>query len=185
MSFVPRRTYPSPLAGYEDAPPLPSERAEDGKSFVNPKSDGLSTAYEKFVDPLDNGRRGGFDVHIYYWQNSQEQTQYAKALWERIRREFPELRIYTFWDRPIGPHPVAMFEVDILTPAQFGAFVSWLAIWRGPLSVLVHPNTVEADVSRTAVEIRNHSERAIWMGERIPLDFTGFLKRLHDEGGIA
>jgi aromatic ring-cleaving dioxygenase len=28
----------------------------------------------------------------------------------------PELRIYRVWDRPIGPHPVAMFEVNIFTP---------------------------------------------------------------------
>ncbi|KAI0100260.1 DOPA-like domain-containing protein [Nemania sp. FL0031] len=177
MPPLQKRTFPSPLAGYENATPLPTERAEDGKSFVNPKNDQLSTAYEKFADPLDNGRRGGFDVHIYYYQNNPEQTEYAKALWERIRREFPELRIYTFWDRPIGPHPVAMFEVNLFTPAQFGAFISWLAIWRGPLSVLVHPNTVE-DGPHAAIELRNHSERAIWMGERIPLDFTLFLKHL-------
>ncbi|KAI0863887.1 DOPA-like domain-containing protein [Xylaria cubensis] len=176
MAAAQGRTYPSPLAGYENAPPLPNDRAEDGKSFVNPKNDKLSTAYEKFAEPLDSGRRGGFDVHIYYFQNNAQQLEYAKALWERIRREFPELRIYTFWDRPIGPHPVAMFEVNLFTPAQFGAFVSWLAIWRGPLSVLIHPNTVE-EGSHAEVELRNHSERAIWMGERIPLDFTGFLKQ--------
>ncbi|KAI0437451.1 DOPA-like domain-containing protein [Xylaria telfairii] len=177
MPPVQKRTYPSPLAGYENAPPLPNERAEDGKSFVNPKSDKLSAAYEKFADPLDSGRRGGFDVHIYHYQNNEEQKAYATALWERIRREFPELRVYTNWDRPIGPHPVAMFEVNLFTPAQFGAFVPWLAIWRGPLSVLIHPNTVE-DGSHAEIELRNHSERAIWMGERIPLDFTGFLNQL-------
>ncbi|KAI1429896.1 DOPA-like domain-containing protein [Xylaria sp. FL1777] len=177
MPPLQKRIYPSPLAGYEDAPPLPNERAEDGKSFVNPKNDKLSTAYEKFAEPLDTGRRGGFDVHIYYYQNNKQQTEYAKALWERIRREFPELRIYTFWDRPIGPHPVAMFEVNLFTPAQFGAFISWLVIWRGPLSVLIHPNTQE-EGEHIAVELRNHSERAVWMGERIPLDFGMFLDRL-------
>jgi DOPA 4,5-dioxygenase len=51
-------SYPSPLAGYENAPPLPEERAEDGKSFRNPQTGVLSSAYDKFVDPLDNGRRG-------------------------------------------------------------------------------------------------------------------------------
>jgi DOPA 4,5-dioxygenase len=52
-------TYPSPLAGYENAPPLPDEKAEDGKSYVNPQTGVLSKSYEKFVEPLDNGRRGG------------------------------------------------------------------------------------------------------------------------------
>lgn len=54
-------TYPSPLAGYEDADPLSEEKAADGKSYVNPGAeDGvLSEAYTRFVAPLDNGIRGG------------------------------------------------------------------------------------------------------------------------------
>jgi len=90
----------------------------------------------------------------------------------------PELRIYTFWDKPIGPHPIAMFEVNLFTPAQFGAFVSWLTIWRGPLSALIHPNTTEdqedPSIDMAAVERRNHSQRATWMGEKVPLDFGLF-----------
>lgn len=71
---------------------------------------------------------------------------FAHELWTRIRHEFPELRIYRVWDKPIGPHPVAMFEVNVFTPAQFGAFVAWLVINRGPLSALVHPNTDDPEV---------------------------------------
>ena len=51
--------WPSPLTGYESAPPLPDEKNEDGMSFKNPQTGVLSPAYEKFIDPLDNGRRGG------------------------------------------------------------------------------------------------------------------------------
>lgn len=80
----------------------------------------------------------------------------------------PELRIYTFFDRPVGPHPIAMFEVNLFTPAQFGAFIPWLVINRGPLSALVHPNTVEGE------DERNHTQRATWLGERIPLDLRLF-----------
>ncbi|RFU80385.1 dopa 4,5-dioxygenase [Trichoderma arundinaceum] len=160
-------TYSSPLAGFENAPPLSDERNEDGKSYVNPKRESLSEAYNSFTEPLDNGRRGGFA----------EQSKYARELWERIRREFPELRVYAFWDRPIGPHPVAMFEVNVFTPAQFGAFVSWLAIWRGPLSALIHPNTLpEEGVSPAESGYRDHSQRAIWMGEKVPLDYSIFAR---------
>lgn len=67
-----------------------------------------------------------------------------------------------------------MFEVNLFTPAQFGAFVPWLAVWRGPLSVLVHPNTTETDVPEPERELRNHTQRAIWMGERFPLNVVGF-----------
>ncbi|KAK0628828.1 DOPA-like domain-containing protein [Bombardia bombarda] len=176
MSDASSYDYPSPLAGYENAAPLPDERADDGKSYKNPQAGVLSKAYESFVEPLDNGRRGAFDVHIYYLQTNPDETKYARELWERIRREFPELRIYTLWDRPIGPHPVAMFEVNLFTPAQFGAFIPWLAIHRGPLSALVHPNTTETDVPEAERELRNHTQRAMWMGERYPLD-TGLFRR--------
>lgn len=51
--------YPSPLTGYKNAPPLPETLAEDGKSYVKLPADKLSDAYDKFISPLDNGRRGG------------------------------------------------------------------------------------------------------------------------------
>ncbi|KAJ5153235.1 uncharacterized protein N7482_009713 [Penicillium canariense] len=209
-------SHPSPLEGYENLEPLSEERNDDGKSFKNPQHGILSKAYEEFPAPLQKGPRGGFDIHIYHFQVSQDtlsespdptntqqnnpdQVAYAKALWERIRREcthaplpnptfishscphpvphdanpclppVPELRIYTFFDRPIGPHPVAMFEVNLFTPAQFGAFIPWLVINRGPLSALVHPNTDDDEE-----EERNHTQRAMWLGERIPLDLRIF-----------
>lgn len=56
-----------------------------------------------------------------------------------------------------------MFEVNVFTPAQFGAFVPWLVIHRGPLSALVHPNTREGE------EYRNHTQRATWLGAPFPL----------------
>ncbi|KAG6000694.1 hypothetical protein E4U21_005108 [Claviceps maximensis] len=173
MALSARNKYPSPLAGFEDAPALSDDKQDDGKSLVNPKREGLSEAYNRFVAPLDNGIRGGFDIHIYYFQHNTEQIKYAAELWERIRREFPELRIYPLWQRPVGPHPVAMFEVNVFSPAQFGAFVAWLAVWRGPLSALIHPNSIAGEGDdKSRVELRDHTERAIWMGERIPLDLA-------------
>jgi aromatic ring-cleaving dioxygenase len=63
---------------------------------------------------------------------------------------------------------VAMFEVNLFTPKQFGAFIPWLVINRGPLSALVHPNTDD--------EERDHTQRATWMGDRLPLDLTLFKR---------
>ncbi|KAJ5639559.1 uncharacterized protein N7484_007421 [Penicillium longicatenatum] len=193
-------SYPSPLEGYGDLEPLTDERNEDGKSLKNPETGILSKAYEEFPDPVSKGRRGGFDVHIYHFQvnlthrpinllqfqknikirtnspqTNPDQVAYAKALHERIRREFPELRIYKFFDQPIGPHPVAMFEVNVFTPAQFGAFIPWLVINRGQLSALIHPNTdIEVGRSEGAEEERNHTQRATWLGDKIPLDLRLF-----------
>jgi len=185
-------TYPSPLAPFSDAsknslPPLSEERNADGKSFVNPEEsqapdaitrDGkkFSKSYDKFPEPLDNSGptgKGGFDIHIYYFQHNQSQKTFAKELYERIRREFPELRIYTFWEKPLGPHPIAMFEVNLFTPAQFGAFIPWLVINRGPLSCLVHPNSVDGEGNDRDPE-RDHTQRATWMGERVLLDMSLF-----------
>ena len=59
-----------------------------------------------------------------------------------------------------------MFEVNLFTPTQFGAFIPWLVINRGPLSALVHPNTDD--------EERDHTQRATWMGDRLPLDLSMF-----------
>ncbi|KAG9233426.1 DOPA-like domain-containing protein [Amylocarpus encephaloides] len=178
-------TYESPLKGYENAAPLPDEREEDGKSFANPQTGILSESYQRFCEPLDNGIRGAFDIHIYYYQLNEGQNKFARELWERVRREckkltfaeVPELRIYTLWEMPIGPHPVAMFEVNLFTPAQFGAFIPWLAINRGPLSALVHPNTINLATGKQEEEERDHTQRAIWMGEKIPLDLSVFKSR--------
>ena len=45
-----------------------SEKSSDGKSFVNPPTNVFSKAYESFVQPISNGERGGFDIHIYFFQ---------------------------------------------------------------------------------------------------------------------
>jgi len=184
--------FESPLAVFSNVstlPPLSEEKNADGKSYVNPEESQapdaitlsgkkLSKTYEEFAKPLDNSGqkgRGGFDVHIYYFQENEENKKFAKELWERIRREFPELRIYRFWEKPIGPHPLAMFEVNIFTPAQFGAFIPWLVINRGPLSCLVHPNAVDESGNSIDPE-RDHTQRATWMGERVLLDMSMFRK---------
>jgi aromatic ring-cleaving dioxygenase len=106
-----------------------------------------------------------------------------------VKSAVPELRIYKFWDRPIGPHPLAMFEVNLFTPGkappfsgcymfpantnaktteQFGAFIPWLVINRGPLSALLHPNTDD--------EERDHTQRATWLGQSFPLDLSLFKR---------
>ncbi|GAB1739749.1 hypothetical protein NU219Hw_g4687t1 [Hortaea werneckii] len=148
-------TFSSPLEGWRHGEPLPDQQHSEGpnaKSYVNPPPTTPSAAYKEFTNPITNSTRGGFDVHIYYLQTNASESQFAQELWERIRREFPELRIYRVWDKPIGPHPVAMFEVNLFTPEQFGAFVPWLVIHRGPLSVLLHPNTGD--------DVRDHTQLA-------------------------
>ncbi|USW56063.1 Putative Dopa 4,5-dioxygenase, DOPA-like superfamily [Septoria linicola] len=170
-------SYPDPLHGWEGLEPLSNERNVDGKSLKNPTPIKLSSAYTQFPAPIPTGsQRAAFDVHIYYLQTSPSESKFAQHLHERIRREFPELRVYTLWDKPIGPHPVAMFEINLFTPAQFGAFIPWLVINRGPLSALVHPNTGDDE--------RDHTQRATWMGQPYPLQ-TGMLRKAKESQVVS
>lgn len=98
------RTHPL-LSKWANEPPLAEEHAADGKSFVNPAREGLSETYDKFPAPIIQ-HNAGWDVHVYYLQTSPGQVEHASALREAIRREWPELRVYKMWDKPIGPHPV-------------------------------------------------------------------------------
>ncbi|EWC44636.1 Uncharacterized protein DRE_06625 [Drechslerella stenobrocha 248] len=159
--------YPSLIEGtpYASAPPLSTELNPDQKGFQNPASETLSAAYTEFPDPIETGPgKTAFDVHVYYHEPNKQQKDFARSLWERIRHEFPELKVFRFWEKPIGPHLTAMFEVNLFTPAQFGAFIPWLMMHRGPLSVLVHPHTGD--------ELHDHLVNGIWLGEKMPLDIS-------------
>ncbi|SCZ97691.1 BZ3500_MvSof-1268-A1-R1_Chr4-3g07376 [Microbotryum saponariae] len=164
---------------FDTSSTLPEGTNPDGKSLANDQTRASQSPwYENYDQPfLADGSRSDnvFDFHIYYSLGSKTQVEHAKKLHERIRREFPEFRIYKFWDRAVGPHPIAMFEVNVFTPVQVGALLGFLVAYRGPLSVLmrtyrIHPNTSDA--------LRDHTERATWMGTPIPL-ITEFLEVDH------
>jgi len=160
-------SWESPLKGYENADSLPTTINPDGKSLYNPPGP-KSAAYDEFPKPIDSSNNG-FDFHIYYIPNDENETKFARELHERVRREFPELRIYKFWDKAVGPHPTAMFEVNIFNPHQTGAFFAWLVVNRGPCSVLIHPNTGDG--------YKDHMELATWMGRPWSLN-ADKLKRI-------
>ncbi|KAJ7612478.1 DOPA-like domain-containing protein [Mycena polygramma] len=145
-----------------------------------------STAYTEFLKPIRPRSAGnGFDFHVYY--SSEEETSHARTLHKLIQSEFqPEMTVYPMKDKPVGPHPTPMFEVNVFTPHQTGALFSWLAVNRGPCSyvithmliicflfcssipyshpinsVLIHPNTDD--------ELADHTTLATWMGTPLPL----------------
>jgi len=146
----------SPLAVYkgQTLEPLPTELNADGKSLkALPTPPTRSPAYDTHPAPIRPPSEGNaFDFHgeidlyllgcsldlgprlVYHNPDSPAEVQHARELHERIRREFPELRIYRFFEKPIGPHTLAMFEVNTFTPAETGALFGFLTVWRGPLS---------------------------------------------------
>lgn len=61
---------------------------------------------------------------------------------------------------PRGPHPSGSFEVWV--PAKsFASALSWFSLNRQGFSVLIHPLTV--------LEVKDHTDRAMWLGDRWPL----------------
>ncbi|KAI9347756.1 DOPA-like domain-containing protein, partial [Obelidium mucronatum] len=102
-----------------------------------------------------------WDFHIYY--RLEDQFDFAKALYERVKLEFPTVKVFRLWEKPIGPHTMPMFEVDVFTPAEFGAFLSWIALNRGDLSVLAHPHTTPGN------DVEDHLVHGIWCGPQVPL----------------
>ncbi|KDO29524.1 hypothetical protein SPRG_05481 [Saprolegnia parasitica CBS 223.65] len=64
---------------------------------------------------------------------------------------------------PVGPHPIGSFET--WAPVEhFAEVYSWFVANRNGLSVFMHPLTRE--------EVRDHTERAAWMGTPLVLDVS-------------
>ena len=59
--------------------------------------------------------------------------------------------------------PTTSYEVWV-PRESFAAAFSWFTLHRGNLSVLVHPLTRH--------ELLDHTERAVWMGDSVPLDLS-------------
>lgn len=109
-----------------------------------------------------------YDIHTYYSQSNEASRAEAAALRDKLATEFSsyvdagELFIYKLWDRPIGPHPYAMWECDFKTPELYAKLVPWFTVNHGSLSVLIHPRTAKSDLV-------DHTNHALWLGDRVPL----------------
>ncbi len=105
----------------------------------------------------DTGQIQGYHAHVYYDEASRPA---ATDLREAIGARF-EVQLGRWHDRPIGPHPRWSYQVAF-APDQFATLVPWLALNRHSLVVLVHPTTGD--------DVADHTEHAIWLGEKLDLD---------------
>lgn len=99
----------------------------------------------------------GFHAHIYFDATTREA---AARVREGLGSRF-QVQLGRWHDKPIGPHPQAMYQVAFL-PDEFGEVVPWLMLNRQGLDILIHPETGDA--------VGDHLERSLWLGEKLELD---------------
>lgn len=110
-----------------------------------------------------------YHFHVYFFQSHASANSgwrdYAEKLYHQIKElskaGFFQVVLGKFFTEPIGPHPTGSFEVWV-PKEHFSRTYSWFTLHRGPLSVLIHPLTRD--------EFKDHTERAVFMGQSLPLD---------------
>ena len=112
----------------------------------------------------DAARITGYHAHVYY---RPETKPIAERLRAAIGERFPEARIGSWHDEPVGPHSVAMYQIAFAVEA-FPQIVPWLMLNRGGLDVLVHPMTGDS--------LADHTDHAVWLGAPLPIR-TEVLRR--------
>ena len=104
------------------------------------------------------GEIASYHAHVYFAPEAEREA--AMAVRDGVAERFA-VRLGTVWDRPVGPHSKAMFQIAF-APALFASLVPWLMLNNRGLSILVHPNTANPK--------RDHLDDALWIGTALSLD---------------
>jgi DOPA 4,5-dioxygenase len=100
-------------------------------------------------------------AHVYFTASTREAASTLRGI---IETELAgRVQVGRFHEKPVGPHPMWSYQLAF-APAEFAHVVGWLALNHGELDVLVHPNTGE--------ELRDHRDRALWLGRSHALNLT-------------
>ena len=108
-------------------------------------------------DPSANPTRNkGYHAHVYY---SPQTRLVAERLRAAIGERF-QVRLGSWHDEPVGPHPISMYQVAFVGE-EFSGLVPWLMLNREGLDVLVHPLTDDS--------VADHTRFAAWLGTPLAL----------------
>ncbi|WLF80921.1 hypothetical protein PVL30_004714 [Lodderomyces elongisporus] len=109
-----------------------------------------------------------YDFHVYYFAHNKSSLKESDNLRQKLLDDFPNdtkdgsiLVKKLPNDFIIGPHPTQFWEADVLRPEVFIKVFSWFQLHHGNLSVLIHPQTGD--------DYKDHFERAVWLGDKLPL----------------
>ena len=108
----------------------------------------------------------GYHAHVYFDTHTRGA---ALALRDRIEAMAAsagfEVVMGRVHDKPVGPHPKAMYQVAFPL-AGFAELVPWLLQHRGSLDVLVHGETGE--------DLVDHTQHVLWLGHELALALEVF-----------
>ncbi len=104
-------------------------------------------------------------IHVYYDAATKPTAEAVRA---DVEVGLPGLMIGRMHDGPVGPHPMASFQVLIPT-ARLAEATAWFALNRQGLTVLLHPNTDD--------DLKDHRDYPIWYGAAPKLNYEMFLPR--------
>lgn len=100
-----------------------------------------------------------FHAHIYFTSETKILAQKLHAkIGENYARKL--LHFGKLIERPIGPHPAPMFEIDFDND-QFTEIITFLMQNHEDLSVLIHP--------QTGNDLLDHTTHALWLGKQLNL----------------
>jgi aromatic ring-cleaving dioxygenase len=105
----------------------------------------------------------GYHAHIYYDPATRD---IAARVREGLGARF-EVRLGRWHDKPIGPHPISMYQVAFAV-AEFPHVVPWLMVHREGLDVLVHPETGD--------DVIDHTDHAMWLGTKLDLNIDALRR---------
>ena len=104
-----------------------------------------------------------YHAHIYFGPETRGHAQkFRQAI---LDLNLVDVKVWELIDRPIGPHPLPMFEVDF-SNERFEFLMDWFKKNHKELSILIHENTGH--------DLRDHTEGAFWLGEKQALVFSIF-----------
>lgn len=94
----------------------------------------------------------GYHAHVYY---DEVTFQQAKNLCETAGQNF-SVTVGRLHRKPVGPHPCWSCQLSFDSVEHY-KILSWLALNRKGLTVLVHP--------LTGNDLLDHTDYASWMGQ--------------------
>jgi DOPA 4,5-dioxygenase len=118
---------------------------------------------ELIAMPENTVKITGFHAHIYFDTASRD---VAARVREELGARF-DVRLGRWHDKPIGPHPKAMYQVAF-SPNLFGEVVPWLMLNCEGLDILIHPETGD--------DVGDHTDRSLWLGNKLDLNIESLRR---------